>query len=68
MDAYVAQARFFPCHVPCPLDVGVRLTQVLEWSFWRWKRLHEERNEKGRLKSHVREKRPPLPELPRWIE
>jgi hypothetical protein len=43
------------------------LTQMLEWSFWSWKRLHEERNEQGRLKRPVRGKRPPLPRLPDWI-
>lgn len=43
------------------------LTQMLEWSFLHWKKLREERNDKGRLIEPVRGKRPPLPRLPEWI-
>lgn len=43
------------------------LTQMLEWSFWSWRKLHEQRSERGRLITPVRGTRPPLPPLPEWI-
>ena len=43
------------------------LTQLLEFLFWRWKSLVEERDSTGRLKEPVRGKRPPMPTLPEWL-
>ena len=44
------------------------LTQMLDWSFWHWRRLHEQRNANGRLIEPIRGSRPPLPPLPEWIQ
>ena len=43
------------------------LTQMLEWTFRRWRTLQEQRNPGGRLIEPVRGRRPPLPPLPDWI-
>ena len=43
------------------------LTQMLEWSFWNWKKFHQRYNAQGRPLEKVRGNRPPLPELPDWI-
>jgi predicted phage terminase large subunit-like protein len=43
------------------------LTQMLEFLFWKWRTLVEERTASGRLKDSVRGPRPPLPPLPNWI-
>ncbi len=65
LDIFLSELRAFPTGRHD--DQVDSLTQLLEWSFWNWRRLREERNDKGRLKSPVRTKRPPLPELPEWI-
>jgi predicted phage terminase large subunit-like protein len=65
LDTFLSELRAFPTGRHD--DQVDTLAQMLEWSFWSWKRLHEERNEQGRLKRPVRGKRPPLPRLPDWI-
>jgi len=65
LDCFVSELRAFPNgRYDDQVD---SLTQVLEFLFWRWKTLAEQRNSQGRLKEHVRGKRPPLPPLPEWI-
>jgi predicted phage terminase large subunit-like protein len=44
------------------------LTQMLEWTFFGWRKLQEQRSLRGRLIEPIRGKRPPLPPLPEWIE
>ncbi len=65
LDTFLSELRAFPNGRHD--DQVDSLTQMLEWSFWNWRRLHEERNSKGRLKDLVRGKRPPLPKLPDWV-
>ena len=67
-----ASAASFQSFAPFP-TVGMTtrwnsLTQVLEFIFWKWKSLIEQRDNLGRLQEKVRGKRPPLPALPEWIE
>ena len=65
LDTFLSELRAFPSGRHD--DQVDSLTQMLKWSFWRWRRLHEERDEKGRLKTAVRGKRPTLPRLPEWV-
>jgi len=65
LDCFLSELRAFP-HGRYDDQVD-SLTQMLEFMFWRWKTLMEERNSTGRLKDHVRGKRPPLPPLPDWV-
>ncbi|MBC2666756.1 phage terminase large subunit [Novosphingobium flavum] len=65
LDTFLSELRAFPNG---KYDDQVdSMTQMLEWSFWHWRTLLEQRNAKGRLKDKVRGPRPPLPELPDWI-
>jgi predicted phage terminase large subunit-like protein len=65
LDCFLSELRAFPNG---RFDDQVdSLTQVLEFLFWKWKKLAEERNSDGRLKEHIRGKRPHLPPLPEWI-
>lgn len=66
LSAFMSELRAFPAgRYDDQVD---SLTQMLEWTFWRWRRLQEQRSERGRLIEPVRGKRPPLPPLPDWIE
>jgi len=65
LDAFLSELRAFPNgRYDDQVD---SLTQLLEWSFWNWRRLKEERGANGRLKAPVRGNRPQLPPLPDWI-
>ncbi len=65
LDTFLSELRAFPNgRYDDQVD---SLTQLLEWSFWNWRRLVQERNPEGRLKKSIRGKRPPLPRLPDWI-
>jgi predicted phage terminase large subunit-like protein len=65
LDTFMSELRAFPNgRYDDQVD---SLTQMLEWSFSRWRTLLEERNAEGRLKAPVRGKRPKLPPLPEWI-
>ncbi|MDP3675581.1 MAG: phage terminase large subunit [Novosphingobium sp.] len=66
LDTFLSELRAFPNgSYDDQID---SLTQLLEWSFWNWRKLKEERSPTGRLKDKVRGNRPPLPPLPDWIE
>lgn len=65
LDCFLSELRAFP-HGRYDDQVDT-LTQILEFLFWHWKALQEERDPTGRLKEHIRGKRPPLPALPAWI-
>jgi predicted phage terminase large subunit-like protein len=66
LDCFLSELRAFPNgRYDDQVDT---LSQVLEFLFWRWKSLHQQRDENGRLREHVRGKRPPLPALPQWME
>lgn len=65
LSTFMSELRAFPAgRYDDQVD---SLTQMLEWSFWRWRVLQQERNASGRLKDRVRGKRPRLPALPDWI-
>lgn len=65
LDTFLREIRAFPGgRYDDQVD---SLTQMLEWSFWNWRRFQMEYSSKGRLKDKVRGKRPPLPDLPEWI-
>lgn len=65
LDAFLHELRAFPAGRHD--DQVDSLTQMLEWTFWRWRTLLEERDETGRLIDPIRGKRPPLPPMPDWI-
>jgi hypothetical protein len=50
LDAFLRELRAFPngCHD----DQVDSLTQMLEWTFWNWRGLLEQRLPDGRLKDH----------------
>lgn len=65
LETYLAELRAFPGgRYDDQVD---SLTQMLEWSFFLWRKLAERRTAEGRLIDKVRGSRPPLPELPEWI-
>jgi predicted phage terminase large subunit-like protein len=66
LDIFLSELRAFPNGRHD--DQVDTLTQLLEFTYWRWKKLHEERDESGRLFDRVRGSRPPLPPLPDWID
>lgn len=62
LDTFLSELRAFPDgRYDDQVDT---LTQMLEFIFWRWKTLIEEREPSGRLIRPVRGRRPPLPPLP----
>jgi len=66
LDGFLSELRAFPNGRHD--DQVDALTQALEFMFWHWKSLLEQRDHTGRLQDKVRGKRPPLPALPDWIQ
>lgn len=65
LDTFLAEIRAFPGgRYDDQVD---SLTQMLEWSFFNWRKYAERRTPQGRLIERVRSPRPQLPELPEWI-
>lgn len=65
LDCFLSELRAFPNgRYDDQVD---SLTQMLEFIFWQWRTLVEERTAEGRLKRRFRGRRPPLPPLPEWI-
>ena len=66
LDIFLQEIRAFPGgRYDDQVD---SLTQMLEWSFWNWRRYQQRYNAKGRPIEKIRGARPPLPKLPEWIE
>lgn len=65
LDTFLSELRAFPDSKK--KDQVDSLTQMLEFLFWQWRTLLEERAADGRLKDNIRGTRPPLPPLPEWI-
>lgn len=66
LDCFLSELRAFPNgRHDDQVDL---LTQALEFLFWEWRSLLEQRDSSGRLQEKVRGRRPPLPPLPEWIE